>query len=338
MVVYGCPGPTSLALPRHTGFLDSGGEQNEKVRCMAKIPRGRIKFYFPAFKLMSLLISCVLLLSCCVPATAQMADDLHVSDNFSSSLPEAPQVHPDSQAYEDIDAVTMRNTPVHILKDQAAIWTSPVRIRTNDLVWLVPLAGATGAAIATDHYTMSSVVSHNPSFNQTNINISNGLLGGILFVPAALYLGDFHEGAHAREAGILGGEAVVDGAIVEQGMKLIFWRERPDVDNAHGHFFQSGAGANSSFPSAHSTLAFATAAVIAGEYPALWTQVAVYTMATGVSVTRVLGQEHFPSDVLVGSAVGWLIGHYVYRSRHQYNAGGKTHALLRRLSSTTSRP
>jgi membrane-associated phospholipid phosphatase len=41
----------------------------------------------------------------------------------------------------------------------------------------------------------------------------------------------------------------------------------------------------------------------------------VYSAATGVSLTRVLGQEHFPSDVLVGGAAGWLIGRYVVR-RH----------------------
>jgi membrane-associated phospholipid phosphatase len=267
-----------------------------------------------------------------------MVDDLKVSGSLSSSLPEAPQVHPDSQADEGTDPIKMSNTPVHIFKDQVAMWTSPARIRANDLVWLVPLAGATAAAIATDHHTMATVVSHDKSFNDTNTNISSGLLGGILFIPAALYLGDFHEDAHAREAGLLGGEAAVDGVIVEQGMKLIFWRERPDVDNAHGHFFQSSAGPNSSFPSAHSTVAWATAAVIAGEYPALWTQVAVYTMATGVSVTRVLGQQHFPSDALVGSAVGWLIGHYVYRTRHQFERPGKTHALLRTLSSVASAP
>jgi hypothetical protein len=31
-----------------------------------------------------------------------------------------------------------------------------------------------------------------------------------------------------------------------------------------------------------------------------------------VSLMRVLGQEHFPTDVLVGGAAGWLIGHYVF--------------------------
>jgi membrane-associated phospholipid phosphatase len=42
----------------------------------------------------------------------------------------------------------------------------------------------------------------------------------------------------------------------------------------------------------------------------------LYSAATGISVTRVLGQQHFPSDVLVGSAAGWFVGHYVYHKHH----------------------
>ena len=41
---------------------------------------------------------------------------------------------------QDRQAVTLRNTPRHIFEDQAAIWTSPVRLRPHDLEWLAPLA------------------------------------------------------------------------------------------------------------------------------------------------------------------------------------------------------
>jgi membrane-associated phospholipid phosphatase len=99
---------------------------------------------------------------------------------------------------------------------------------------------------------------------------------------------------------------------VEQRLKLIFWRERPNVDNARGLFFQSTAGWDSSLPSSHGVLAWSAAAVIAAADPSRWTQLGVYSLASGVSLTRVLGQEHFPTDVLVGSIAGWLIGHYVY--------------------------
>ncbi len=260
-------------------------------------------------------IACVLMLNSFASASAQAVTDvssLQSSQALSLFLPDAPV--PQS---ENEEPVTLRNTPIHILKDQRAIWTSPLRIRTNDLVWLVPLAGSIGAGIATDHHVMSSVVSRDPDFNQANVNVSNVLVGSIVVLPAAFYgYGHFGQDDRARETGLLGAEALGDGVIVEEAMKLIFWRERPYVDGARGLFFQGSAGFDSSFPSSHSLLSWTTAAVIAGEYPSRWTQVGIYSAAAAVSVTRVLGQEHFPTDVLVGGAAGWLIGHYVYRTRH----------------------
>ncbi|HVJ07467.1 MAG TPA: phosphatase PAP2 family protein [Acidisarcina sp.] len=194
-------------------------------------------------------------------------------------------------------------------------------MRPHDLIWLLPFAGATGAGIATDHHVMSSVVSHDAGFNQHNIDASNALIGSLIALPAATYgFGYFKDNPHARETGILGAEALVDGVVVEQGLKFIFWRERPSDDHARGLFFQSSSGADSSMPSSHSLLAWSSAAVIASEYPSIWSQVGVYSLATGVSVTRVLGQQHFPTDVLLGSAAGWLIGHYVYRAHHKHTA------------------
>lgn len=98
---------------------------------------------------------------------------------------------------------------------------------------------------------------------------------------------------------------------------MIFWREPPTVDHAHGRFFQSSVGVDSSFPSSHALPSWSSAAVLAEEYPSPWARAGIYSFATGVSLTRVMGQEHSPSDVLVGSAVGWLVGHYVYRKHHR---------------------
>ncbi len=236
----------------------------------------------------------------------------------SASLPDAPQPQPTlpSQPTQSVD-VTVRNSPRIFLHDQEAIWTSPVRLRPHDLEWLAPLALTTGAAIATDHRAMTQIVSRNPGFNNANINASNGLIGGFVAAPVALFaVGPLQAGRARARAGILSGEAMADGLVVEQGLKLVFWRERPYVDNGRGRFFQSGAGIDSSFPSAHSTLAWSAASAIAAEYHSPWTQIAVYTGATAVSLTRVLGQQHFPSDVLVGATPGWLIGHYVVKRHH----------------------
>lgn len=279
---------------------------------------------FMPFKRVSLLalLSVALVLVICVSAGGQVAAGPNLEANSEggiAALPDAPLPQTSETANTgDADAVTLRNTPIHILKDQEAIWTSPLRLRPLDLKWFVPLTLAAGASIATDHRAMTSVVSRDPGFNHSNDVASNVMTAGLIAAPVALFgMGHFQGDQHSTEAGILGAEALVDGVVVEQGMKLAFWRERPHADSARGKFFQSAAGIDSSFPSSHTVLAWASAAAIAGEYPSRWVQFSAYSIATGVSVTRVLGQEHFPTDVLVGSAAGWLVGHYVYRKHHK---------------------
>lgn len=235
-------------------------------------------------------------------------------------LPDAPTPQT-GNGQSGSDSVTVKALPMAVLRDQRGIWTSPARIRTKDLIWLAPLAAATGVSIATDHRTMSSVVSHDPGFNGESVNASNVLIGGFIAAPVALFgVGQYAHNEKARATGLLGAEALVDGVVVEQGLKLVFWRERPSLDGSRGLFFQKNAGVNSSFPSSHAVLAWSSAAVLAEEYRSPWVRVGVYSLATGVSLTRVMGQKHFPTDVLVGSAAGWLVGHYVAKRHHRQMA------------------
>ena len=217
------------------------------------------------------------------------------------------------------DHDTIVQLPIHILRDEKAIVLSPLKLRTHDLKWLVPLAGASAAAFATDHYTMTTVITKDGTWNQANINASNALIGGLAGVPLGMYIyGRFGGHEYPRETGMLVAEAGADAVITEQIIKLITWRERPYQDNTRGLFYQRAAGFNSSFPSSHSVVAWSAASVLAERYPSKWVALGVYSAAAGVSLTRVLGQQHFPSDVLLGSASGWLIGHYVARShRHR---------------------
>jgi membrane-associated phospholipid phosphatase len=216
--------------------------------------------------------------------------------------------------------VTEKGLPVAILKDELPIWTSPVHIRTHDLIWLLPLGAATGVTLATDSDAMRGV-SRDRAFNKDSVNVSNTLLGGEIAVPVALYgVGLFKGNARARETGILSGEALADSVVVEEVTKIIFRRERPLYNDAAGDFFASNVGSDGAFPSSHSMLAWTLAAVVAGEYPSKWVQLGVYSVASGVSLTRVLGQEHFPTDVLLGGVAGWLIGHYVFEKHHIHHA------------------
>jgi hypothetical protein len=226
-----------------------------------------------------------------------------------ADVPNAPQPQPD---------VTLKALPLNVAKDQKAFWTSPARIRVKDLDWLIPLGAVTGLAIATDRDAMRHVVPTDTQLNKRSVDASNVLTGGMIAAPVGLLgWGTLRKSPHARETGLLGAEAMADSVVVEQGIKLIFWRERPGVDNGNGKFFQTSAGVDSSLPSSHCVISWASAAVLADEYPTPFKRLLIYSAALGVSATRVVGQQHFPSDVLVGSAAGWLVGHYVFKRHHK---------------------
>jgi membrane-associated phospholipid phosphatase len=53
------------------------------------------------------------------------------------------------------------------------------------------------------------------------------------------------------------------------------------------------------------------ASTIAHQYHSIPLDIALYGLASTVSVTRVTSAEHFPADVFVGSVLGYLIGNYV---------------------------
>ncbi|HEY1768515.1 MAG TPA: phosphatase PAP2 family protein [Terracidiphilus sp.] len=229
-----------------------------------------------------------------------------------NQLPNAPQPQNDSSP-----PVTLRRTARNILADQEAIWTSPARLKDSNAVGPALLVLATAGLITTDHEVMSKHFLDPSRAHEAN-TASNGLLGGFVAAPVILYdMGHIKQDDHATETGILGGEAMADSLAVDEVLKLVTMRERPALDGAKGRFFQTNVGFDSSFPSTHCMIVWSSAAAIASEYRGPLTQIAAYGLATGVSVARVVGRQHFPSDVLVGSAVGWMIGRYVvHRHRH----------------------
>ena len=57
--------------------------------------------------------------------------------------------------------------------------------------------------------------------------------------------------------------------------------------------------------------------MIAHEYPGWLSQTLAYGTAGAVSLARVTGRKHFPSDAAVGAGLGWLIGSQIYHSHHE---------------------
>lgn len=162
--------------------------------------------------------------------------------------------------------------------------------------------------IATDEHVAHAT---NPAWYGTSGSLSNALLAADAGTAGAIFVtGLLTDNTHAKDTGVATARATADSAIMFAAMKAIFQRQRPFSGGAEGKFF-AGNWRNGSFPSGHSMFDWTIASVIAHEYPKWEVAAAMYGLALFGSGSRVTAGVHFPTDVVVGSTFGYLIGRYV---------------------------
>ena len=238
----------------------------------------------------------------------------HARDKESSSVTDAS-----AKREQNENSLGLRLIE-NIEKDQIAMWTSPLRLRLSDTEWLVPFGLVTGGLLATDT-EFSKHLSNSPSRLKYSANFSNYGLYSMAGLAGGFYLwGRITHDEHKRETGILAGEAAADSFAATTALEYAFGRQGPLTNDYRGNFFQGG----SSMPSDHAAIAWSIASVVAHEYPGPLTSVLAYGMASAVSMSRLTAKQHFPSDVLIGSAIGWFVGQHVYRTHHDAGLDGAT--------------
>jgi hypothetical protein len=204
----------------------------------------------------------------------------------------------------------------HLAGDQKQFWIMPTQLHVGDLKWIVPSAGTLSAFIASDSWWSRQVPASRVSVSKTFSDYATYSFIGLS--GTSFLLANIQHDDHLAEAGLLSGEAALNSTAVAYLFKETTQRKRPYQDSGTGDFFTGGA----SFPSEHSAIAWSIASVWAHEYPGWLSQMAAYSLATAVSATRVTAKQHFPSDVIVGSALGWYFGRQVYRAHHDPELGG----------------
>ena len=105
--------------------------------------------------------------------------------------------------------------------------------------------------------------------------------------------------ASARVAG-----ATLGAAVLCQGVKLAAGRARPAAAPGDPDQFRPFGTLDGSFPSGHTTVAFAVASAVQAESPARWVPWVVYPAAAAVGWARVREDHHWLSDVTAGAVLG----------------------------------
>ncbi len=144
---------------------------------------------------------------------------------------------------------------------------------------------------------------------------------GITYTPLLLggmYLyGYVADDSKARETVLLTVESIILTAVFVQALKYSTQRHRPytgDGPHAWDGIGLHGSNSKFSFPSGHASTDFAIAAVIASEYDNYIIPPLAYSIATITALNRISHNDHWSSDVFVGSAIGYLAGKTIVAS------------------------
>ncbi len=173
---------------------------------------------------------------------------------------------------------------------------------TNGIV-----AGIGGAGSLMVHPVDGDIQRHIYEANGARHDVFHG--GSLLgdgYAQGAIALGAYIVGRASHHPGISGlGADLVDAQIVNgvltQGLKVAVDRRRP-------------TGSKHSFPSGHTSATFATAQVIDEHFG--WKAAApFYALGGYVSVSRLVDNQHWASDVIFGAALGMVSGRAASR-RH----------------------
>jgi membrane-associated phospholipid phosphatase len=172
----------------------------------------------------------------------------------------------------------------------------------------------------------------NPGVVTTSTYVTN--FGGLYEAYTLAALGTYglvFKKEKEKTTTLLATQAYITAATIELSLKYLVGRQRPyyydpvTSKNAltfHGPFyaFQHGAAPATSFPSGHTTVAFAAATVFAMEYRSTRiVPVIAYSAATLIGLSRITENAHWASDVLVGAALGFLCGRQVVNNYHRYS-------------------
>jgi membrane-associated phospholipid phosphatase len=177
----------------------------------------------------------------------------------------------------------------------------------------------------------------NSIYQKSSAIVRNIALPGSLIIGPAMYAaGRLTHTERLAQVGLHGTEALAVGFVTGSLLKDTFGRARPFVDTVAPNpddwqlfrGFHAGESYRS-FPSGHSTAAFAAAAAVSAETSRWWPEVTyfgigpiLYGGAAAVGLSRMYNNRHWASDVITGAMIGTFAGTKVVRY-HRTHPGNR---------------
>ncbi len=201
-----------------------------------------------------------------------------------------------------------------LLGDTKAILTAPVswdREQWFDAAAAVTAVGATAAFDRTiRHQVQAQRSAGEDRFMKRWQNIDT-----FVFLGGFEVWGELGGDVRAKNVAMDGlAASIIASGLITPALKYVVGRERPST-TAATFKFRPFSG-NYSFPSGHTTQAFAVATAIAENYPVWWVKGLAYGSAGLIGYARIEQNAHYASDVVAGSLIGWSVARAIV---HRHN-------------------
>jgi membrane-associated phospholipid phosphatase len=210
------------------------------------------------------------------------------------------------------------------IKDESVqVVTAPFKREENALLKTLAVAGAVGITYAFDTTIRDKVQGMKSKGLDDATKIGSNAIGNPfvhLGVAFAVYGGGIlGESERWKDTGLMLGEAAVLADAGTFVLKSAVGRARPYTGNGKGDFKPLQFSADhDSFPSMHTSSAFAMASVMSSTSESIPAKLFYYSAATFVGFSRLYQDKHWSSDILLGAAIGELCGRVVtaYHQKH----------------------
>jgi membrane-associated phospholipid phosphatase len=146
-------------------------------------------------------------------------------------------------------------------------------------------------------------VNRNTKLDRPMLGITHSAAPISIAAPILVFsLGLLTKNMDLRKKGFFLGEVLVVSTAFTLGMKYGIKRERPY--NTHSDIEKLTSGGGPSFPSGHTSIAFATATSLSIAFPHWYVAAPAFLWAGAIGYSRMHLGVHYPSDVLVGALIG----------------------------------
>ena len=216
-------------------------------------------------------------------------------------------------------------------RDLGAVARSPLKWKGRDLAFFGAAAGAGLFLVSVDEDIRSLVRDNRSSGTKEAAAVFDHFGDGA--VLTALMAGVYATGLIAdnpgwRRTALLGFESYIVSGVFTAGIKTLVGRSRPLAEEGHLRFRPfSTASRRTSFPSGHTSAAWAVAAAVADGSDSPVIDVICYSTAAMVSLARIHNDKHWASDVFFGAVLGYASAKMICR-RNREGDGPETSAGL----------